>query len=178
MFTNSSFANNRNLSSQIRYVICLADAINKANIIYWSFVKCKRVTRSVLAAELYEMVHEFDLGAVIKGTLTKIMQTDIPLILCIDSKSLYECLVKFGTTQEKRLMIDVMSLRQSYEKQEIIEVKWIHRQNNPADSMTKAKPGTALKTIIETNHINLSTIEWIERTKAAGDEKKHEVLGI
>ena len=178
VFTDSSFANNRDLSSQIEYVICLANATNKANIIHWSFVKYKRVTRSVLAAELYEMVHEFDLNAVIKGTFTKIMQTDIPLVLCTDSKSLYECLVKFGITQEKRLMIDVMSLRQSYERREVIEVKWIHGQNNSANSMTKIKPNTALKTIIETNHINLNTIEWIKRTKTAEDEEKHEVLEI
>lgn len=33
-FTNSSFANNKNLSSQIGYVIALADAQNNANIIH------------------------------------------------------------------------------------------------------------------------------------------------
>ena len=38
-------------------------------------------------------------------------------------KFLYDCLVKLGTTQEKGLMIDVMSLRQSYKWQKITEVK-------------------------------------------------------
>ena len=41
---DTSFANNKDLSLQIRYVIVLANAIKKANIIYWSLVKCKRVT--------------------------------------------------------------------------------------------------------------------------------------
>jgi hypothetical protein len=43
-FMDASFTNNKDLSSQIRYIIVLADAIKKANIIYWSSVKCKRVT--------------------------------------------------------------------------------------------------------------------------------------
>ncbi len=61
-------------------------------------------------------------------------------------------------------MIDVMSLCQSYERREITEVKWIHGINNPADSMTKAKSFSALRTLIDTNTINLKTTEWMERS--------------
>ena len=111
------------MTSQIGYVICLADAINKSNVIYWSSIKCKRVIQSVLAAKLYEMAHKFDIGVVIKATLGKILRSPIPLVLYTNSKSLYKCLVKLGTTQEKQLMVDVMSLRQLYEQREITEIK-------------------------------------------------------
>lgn len=173
IFTDSSFANNKDLSSQIGYVICLANSSNRANIIHWSSIKCKRVTRSVLASELYAMAHDFDIGAVIKASLGKFLRGDVPLVLCTDSKSLYDCLVRLGTTQEKQLMVDVMCLRQSYERREITEVKWIDGDSNPADSMTKTKTSNALKTLIDTNMINLDTIAWVERapTHALGDEK-------
>ena len=99
------------MSSEIGYVICLGNATNKANIIHWSSIKCKRVTQSILAAKLYGMAHGFDIRAVKKATLGKIVRPAVSLILCTDSKFLYNSLIKLGTTQEKQLMVDVMSLR-------------------------------------------------------------------
>jgi hypothetical protein len=162
IFIDSSFANNRDLFSQIDYVICLADS-KHANIVHWSSVKCKRVTRSVLAAELYALAHDFDLDVALKATLSAILDRFVSLVLCTDSKSLYDCLVKLDTIQKKRLMIDVMSLRQSYERRKIIEMKWIHDINNLVDFMIKSKAFTTLKTLIDINTINMNISEWIER---------------
>ena len=121
----------------------------------------------MLASELYGMAHGFDIGAAIKSTVDKILQVDLPLVLCTDSKSLYDCLVRLGTTQEKRLMIDVMCLRQAYERRQITEVKWIDGEANPADAMTKGKPCAALTRLIDTNQIDLQAIGWVERTDPA-----------
>jgi hypothetical protein len=52
-------------------------------------------------------------------------------------------------------MVDLMCLRQAYKRREITEVKWIRGRNNPIDAMTKAKPCQALKTLINTNKLNL-----------------------
>ncbi len=79
--------------------------------------------RSVLVVELYAMIHDFDVDSVLKATLTKMFDVLILLTLVTDSKSLYDCLIRLRITVEKRLMIDVMTLRQSYERREIIEVK-------------------------------------------------------
>jgi hypothetical protein len=162
-FTDASFANNRDLSSQIGYVLALADGTRRSNVLHWSSTKCKRVTRSVLASELYGMAHGFDMGASVKSTIDKILGIELPLVVYTDSKSLYECLVKLGTTQEKRLMVDVMCLRQAYERREIAEVKWIKGNSNPADAMTKSKPSNALTQLLDTNTIQLDVEEWVER---------------
>ena len=78
---------------------------------------------SVLTFELYDMNHEFDMKAMLKTTVKKMLQFDISLIICTDFRSLYECFVKLKIIYEKRLMIDVMNFRQSYEKREIIEIR-------------------------------------------------------
>ena len=88
----------------------------------------------------------------------------IPLFMCIDSRSLYECLVKLGTTQEKRLMIDILCLRQSYERREIAEILWIKGDKNPADAMIKDKGCDALQKLVDTNRLKLDLEGWVERT--------------
>uniref|UniRef100_A0A093V6J0 Transposon Ty1-NL2 Gag-Pol polyprotein n=1 Tax=Talaromyces marneffei PM1 TaxID=1077442 RepID=A0A093V6J0_TALMA len=165
-FVDASFANNKDYSSQLGYVIVLADEANNANILHWSSTKCKRITRSVLGSETYALANGFDAAAAIKSTLTQLLHLTepLPLIVCTDSKSLYECLVKLGTTHEKRLMIDLMCLRQSYERQEITEVRWIDGNSNPADAMTKSKPCHALQELIDTNKLRINVDGWEERS--------------
>ncbi|KAI1106028.1 hypothetical protein F4804DRAFT_81788 [Jackrogersella minutella] len=71
IFVDGSFANNKDMSSQIGYIVVLGNERPTAqdnelqvngNIIHWSPTKCKRVTRSVLASEIYGMVQGFDIG--------------------------------------------------------------------------------------------------------------------
>ncbi|KAI0997137.1 hypothetical protein K3495_g11048 [Podosphaera aphanis] len=151
VFTDASFAGNKDLSLQIGYVIVMTDKYKNANIIHWSSTKCKRITRSVLASELDAMVYGFNTSTTIKSTLSRILRTEKPilLVICTDSRSLYDFLFKLGTTREKRLMIDITSLRHSYERREITEVIWIDGNTNPADAMTKSKPCQALKILIQ-----------------------------
>ena len=70
------------------------------------------------------MAHGFDTRAVIKATIKKIPQLkQLPLTLYTDLKFLYNCLVKLRTTQEKRLIIDLIYLQQLYKRREIAEIK-------------------------------------------------------
>jgi hypothetical protein len=69
-------------------------------------------------------------------------------------------------------MIDVMILRQFYERREITEMIWIHDINNSANSMIKIKSSTALKTMIDTNQINLNITEWVERARETVNQNR------
>lgn len=175
VFVDGSFANNEDLSSQLGYIITIGteeqtdqnQVAIRSNIIAYSSTKSKRVTRSALASELYSMVQGADIGHAITSTLklvtTQLSTPEIPMILLTDSYSLYECLVKLGTTQEKRLMIDIMALRQSYERREAHEVRWINGEDNPADAMTKLSPNKALRNLIDRNEISVRMEGWVER---------------
>jgi hypothetical protein len=73
VFTDASFANNKDLSLQIGFIIILINRNQSANILHWSLIKYKRVTRSVLASKLYALAHGFDIGAAIKLTIQRIL---------------------------------------------------------------------------------------------------------
>ncbi|EKD14183.1 polyprotein [Drepanopeziza brunnea f. sp. 'multigermtubi' MB_m1] len=117
VFVDRAFANNADLSSQIGFVAILG---NEAH-------KCKRVTRAVLASELYAMSLGIDMAIAMSTTFAQITAQlrilNFLVVVCTDSYSLYECIVKLGTTKEKRLMIDIMAIRESYERRELSEVR-------------------------------------------------------
>jgi hypothetical protein len=173
IFTNLSFANNRDLSSQIDYVICLADNIY-TNILHWSSIKCKKMTRNVLTIKLFVMIYNFDVDSVLKSIFIKMLDKKIfiSLILIIDSKSLYDCLIRLRIIVEKLLMINVKTLRQFYERREITEMIWIHDINNSVDSMIKTKSSSTLKTMIDINKINLNITEWMKRARKTINQNK------
>jgi len=60
-------------------------------------------------------------------------------------------------------MVDLMCLCQVYKRREITKVKWISGSNNPADTITKAKPCQALKILININKLNLKVNKWVEQ---------------
>ncbi len=124
VFTDTSFINNNNLSSQIGFVIALTNTTGQANLLHQSLIKCKQVTQSILALELYTMAYSFDLEGLIKSTFKKVLALpNLLIVLYIDLKSLYNCLVKLGTTQKKCLIINVMCLCQAYKRYKIGEVR-------------------------------------------------------
>jgi hypothetical protein len=77
------------------------------------------------------------------------------IVVCTDSYLLYKCLVKLGITKEKRLMINIMALRQSYEQRKITEIRWIDGKDNLADVMTKSTLNKALEKFIDFNQLSI-----------------------
>lgn len=58
------------------------------------------------------MIQKFDVGAVIKSTTEKILNIKLLLmIIYTNSQLLYNCLVKLGSTQEKRVIVELMYLQ-------------------------------------------------------------------
>jgi hypothetical protein len=70
--------------------------------------KYKRVTRSVLASELYIIAYSFDISSLVKFIINKVLEIKVLLVIYIDSKSLYKYLVKLGTIWEKWFIINVI----------------------------------------------------------------------
>jgi hypothetical protein len=170
VFADGSFVNNKDFSSQIGYLIIIANETEtistgtdeftiKGNLIYYSSTKTKRVTRSMLASEIYGIVRGIDMAIAINTTIKIITKqlgfSQTSIVVCTDLYSLYECLVKLGSTQEKRLIIDIIALQQLYERREITEIRWIDGKDNPADVITKFTLNKALEKLININQLGV-----------------------
>ena len=68
----------------------------------------------MLALELYAMVVGVNIAISILTTLVMVTQClkigGISIVVCTNSLSLYKCIVKLGTTKEKRLIINIMAI--------------------------------------------------------------------
>jgi len=56
------------------------------------------------------------IGTTLKMIIDRLELPIIPTVIYTDLYSLYECLVKLGTIKEKRLIINIIALRQSYKR--------------------------------------------------------------
>jgi hypothetical protein len=85
------------------------------------------MTKNILISEIYGMIGGINISFAIGSTLTIIIKqlglSTILIIVYTDSYSLYECLVKLGTTKEKRLIIDIIAIRESYENRKLFEIR-------------------------------------------------------
>jgi hypothetical protein len=61
--------------------------------------------------------------------------------------------MKLGITKEKYLIIDIMAIKQTYEKKELFEIRYINRRDNPIDTITKLLPNKVLEKFIDTNEL-------------------------
>jgi hypothetical protein len=62
-------------------------------------------------------------------------------------------------------MIDIMALREAYERGELKDIRWIDGRDNPADSMTKSGSNNAIEVLIDTNELELRIQGWVNRNK-------------
>ncbi len=84
------------------------------SVLSWSSVKCKRVTSSVFAAELYALAHGFDAGFALSRTVGKLIGRNVTSRVFTDSRILFDSVVSQCLMTEKRLLINIYSLREAY----------------------------------------------------------------
>ena len=72
IFVDSSFANNKDFSFQISYLIILINKTKgtdkfaiKKNLIHYSSIKSKRVIKSILASKIYRIVKNINMAIII-----------------------------------------------------------------------------------------------------------------
>ena len=174
LFTDSAFGNRADLSSQLGYVIVLSDKYCNANILHYGSQKCRRITRSPMAAELLGLSTGFDESFCVKHLIEEMLGITIPLDVYIDSRTTFNCVAKNSGTTEKRLQIDAASIRQAISRGEINTISWISGKENPAGGLTRATllhDDHPLVKRMMTNKIDVQGEGWMETSVLPKEEK-------
>jgi hypothetical protein len=146
---DASFGSNADGSSQLGYCIFLADKHGKCQLLTWSSHKSKRVTRSVAGAETMALADAFDSAYSLKHDLQAMLCREVPITVYTDSLSLFDVRTKSTVPREKRLMIDVVAIKNAYKSCELDTIAFIRTQHNPEDVLTKIMKSDVLSNVIK-----------------------------
>lgn len=163
VYADASFAGNADLSSQLGFVILLCDASGRSHVLSYGSRKCKRVVRSAMAAEVYALAAAMDEAFTLRYDLEMLYRRRVPLNLFTDSKQAFDVITRATHPTEKRLMIDIAALRESYNRHEISYLGLVTTENNMADAMTKLKCGSALDCLLRTGVDATPVAQWVVR---------------
>lgn len=160
-YSDAAFANNPDLTSQLERIIVLMDNSKSAIPVSFKSYKSRRVTRSILSAEVIVFADLFDDAYALRSQMEQVTSSAIPMHLLTDSKSLFDIISKGSRTSEKRIMLDIHSAREAYQAREISNIGYVRSCDNLADGFTKKKMQKALFNLLRTRMHELNREQWI-----------------
>ena len=135
----AGFANNRDLTSQIGFIVLLKDKHDNASIINYGSWKCHRVTRSVLGAEVYAFSHCSDYTLALSKDLSTILRQKVKIIVLTDSKSLFDTITKLSTISEKCPFIDIGAIHENNTTDDLSNLAHVSSSYNISNTLTRLK---------------------------------------
>jgi hypothetical protein len=152
--SDASFAGNSDMSTQIGYIIFLADKHKTCHVLKYSSTKSRRIVRSTLGAEAIALAIEFDTAFVLAENLRRMLGKTLPIECHLDNMSLFDVVTRASTTLEKRVQLDVEAVRQSFARNKLTHIAFLRSAHNCADALTKVKTPGALGKVLITNMLD------------------------
>ena len=170
--SDASFASNSDLTSHLGYLVFLGDARGRVAPIHFKSYKARRVTRSVLSAELIAFSDVFDTAYTLAEEIKTALSTQkVSICLFTDSKSLLDVISKGTRTAEKRVMLDISCPRQVFQRNEISDVRYVRSNQNLADGLTKKMKQEAIREVFQTGEWKVEPEQWIIKDKKETQSK-------
>jgi hypothetical protein len=150
-------------ASQLGFVVFLVDDGGNAHIVHYGSQRCKRVTRSVMAAELHALSYGFDQVFVARHLAEEIFATQIPVDEYIDSSTVFNTITRSTGTLEKCLQIDAFALRESHRRGVLRNIAWIPSGDSISDALTKGVPSSShsLVQLVRSNKLSTQPHGWV-----------------
>jgi hypothetical protein len=106
----------------------------------------------------------YALGFGIRATgLQRILKQNVDRLQYTDRLSLFDVITKSYTKAEMRLMINLVVVREAYDRMEIAQLACLRTNWNPASVLTNFCRNTYLATILKTGTIDHLVALWVVR---------------
>lgn len=168
VFSDASHANlSDGVSSMGGHIVFLADANNHCCVLSWQANKIKRIVRSTIAAEalslqegLEDAIFHQNMLLEIFGQQTASMVVQaFPIDAIVDNKSVIEAINSTKMVDDRRLRIDISTIKESLSRGEIRSVKWCPGSYQLANCLTKR--GAQCSQLIQTLQKGKLIEQWI-----------------
>ena len=137
-YTDASFANLHDSSSQGGFIISLCNNKQERCPVYWESRKIKRVVKSTLAAETLALIDGAETAVYIQKLIEEICDgVKIPIICYTDNKSLVDVLESRKNVDDRRLRVDMAVLKDMLLSEDISSIRWVSTSHQLANSLTK-----------------------------------------
>lgn len=163
-YVDTLYATNDKLSSQLVYLSLLADSSVRSHVVDYASPNSKWMMCPIICAEKRPVLDAFDFTFVAVDDLYVILCRLLHVILNMDSKQLFDTLIKGKRTTKRRLTVKISLAPQSYRNFEISWVGLICSTVNPEERLTKVGSNGALKKLIDTQVDWTEVVMWMGRT--------------
>jgi len=147
-------------SSCIGYVIFILGSNNRCCPLTWKSGKARRVVKSTIAAEAMALLDGIDEALYLKKVLFQIMSLSskqLPVIGIVDHKGLWEAVRSTKLVEDRRLRIEIASVKESLQRGEIMEIRLCSSGDMLADCLTKkGADGRKLLAVLQSGTLDLS----------------------
>lgn len=165
-FSDSSFANNEDLSSQLGHIFFMAYSSQETVKLSLKSYKCKRFTRSAMAAEVIAFSDMFDVSITVSEKLINILGYRPQTHLLTDKKSFFDVSLKGSRESEKITMLDISAEREGFRDQTISNIGFVRSSKNFANGLTNFIQQASLRDDIIEEKIQVEPERWIVRTES------------
>lgn len=115
-FSDASSASAARIRSQLGFVILLADGKKHEKIIHFGSTRCHNVSQLIIPEEVHALVHAFDSTLVHRKALEELLNRPVEVEAILDSRRLFNVIAKNSSRVERRLQINVCTLREICKK--------------------------------------------------------------
>ena len=159
VFTDASHANlSDGTGSRGALVVFLVDEHGNCCPLTWQSGKIKRVVRSTLAAEALSLVEGIEDAIYLKYIFSEllVLRSGTRIDVFVDNRDVVDAIYSTKSVDDKRLRIDVATLKEFISTGEVNKVRWCPGSMQLADGMTKkGAPVDKLMNILRTGKLDL-----------------------